>query len=144
MRCRNVCRRAPQAPPGGFLAALEGYVLPRTAPQVQASDFTHSVVKNSSAAPERLASQIAPPMTPSIVQLRLVWAVPNNSANGLRVVAPRTAPLVPRPACDAARALVPAVLPPGMNTSGGNTENGWRGAECGATNAYGWACPSHM
>ncbi len=121
-----------QAPRGGYLATVEGYFIRRQG----AAQPPNSTIDWTAAA------------GPSIVQMWLVWCVPANvttgspsdlgslfTTGGLRVVAPRTAPVVPQPQCSSARPLIPADVGPGR----------WAGrAECGAFSDAKYACPSYL
>ncbi len=122
-----------QAPPGGYLAAVEGYYKPRK-PE-PGDDINVTTLFDG----------------PSIAQLAFVWAVPeqdggpNGSSSeavsagpdGLVYVAPKVMPAVPTPQCSEARPVLPAghllhqVLECG---------NGSRGD--GSKEVY--ACPSHL
>ncbi|KAG2493354.1 hypothetical protein HYH03_008487 [Edaphochlamys debaryana] len=110
-----------EAPPGGYLAAVEGYYLPLPAQPTQWG-----------------------PSPAAIVQMWFVWCVPTNASQpdpadpsfrvqGVRVIAPRVMPVVPKPQCAyGAREMAPALAPP--DTARGRMQ-------CG--NYTGLACPSN-
>ncbi|PNW80665.1 hypothetical protein CHLRE_07g325739v5 [Chlamydomonas reinhardtii] len=135
-----------QAPLGGYLAAIEGVMGPRSG---GAGSNASSSSSNFSSGGRNV-----------ILQLSLVWAVPDNmsvtpaysdpnwpglvfgTGGGLRVVSQRTAPLLPSlqsPCGAAARPLVPAAWPSLTRPR----------AECGPGSAPSnaslpFACPSFM
>lgn len=123
---RCLANFAEEAPPGGFLASIKGYHVTRTQPPAGAAvNEVHQASTSWGRA--------------SIVQLRLVWAVPSaaipegdltSGQAALRLVKPSVMPDVPAPACTGARALVPAGAPSPSSR-----------AECGVAPLQA-ACPS--
>lgn len=117
-----------QAPPGGYLAYMQGYNLhpyPRDVQPASGQDNSTTTLAG-----------------PSILQLQLVWAVPANfttphpsdglyGSGGVRTVGPSLMPVVPDTRCSDARELLPAGLPRA-------------GAECGLYSPEGYSCPSYM
>lgn len=119
------CPGAPvprQAPPGGFLASIQGYYQRR--PQSPSSSGTGGNGSFSAV------------VGPSILQMWFVWAVPDSipadtADSGLLLVAPIVMPVVPEPGCNQTRGVLPAG-PPILSR-----------AECGPFAQDKLACPSY-
>ncbi|KAG2450569.1 hypothetical protein HYH02_005070 [Chlamydomonas schloesseri] len=144
-RCTSTFMEA--APPGGFLAAVEGVIGPRAG----SANTSNSSSTGSSSGGRNV-----------ILQLSLVWAVPANfsatpvysdpdwpglafgTGGGLRVVSQRAAPLLPSlqsPCAAAARPLVPSAWS-SLTTSRAVLECGPGSAPSNASLSF--ACPSFM